>query len=175
MSSRQGPDYIRQLLPSGQGQGGGGMQTQQQQQQLKALIISLGGELPQTSNIHQLEQLLKKTQRIHNLKEIVPFMEVDTIRYLISKGLNDDQIVVIGMNFQEEDINLMIECVPAIKDKIFFLDNLVHHGVEAFRGTVIKNKNVVENLSKTTGFSRGAIIKLLKRGNKFQNIQKLNL
>ena len=154
MSSRQIPDYIRQLLPSGQGQGDGGMQTQQQQQQLKALIISLGG-VPQTSNIQQLKKLLKKTQRIHNLKKIIPSIQEDTITYLISKGLNDSQIEDIGKNFPEEDINFMVECVPVLKNKRDFLDNLLHHGVKAFIQLILKNKSVVETSQKLQIFLVG--------------------
>ena len=110
-----GQDYLRDLLTSGQG--GRGMQAQQQQQQdpdqLKGLIVSLGGRVPQTSNIQQLKKFLAQTKRIHKLKEIIPSMPEDTLTYLLSKGLNDEEVVEIGLSISEEDINFMVECVPA--------------------------------------------------------------
>lgn len=159
-------DKLRELLSSGQGQsqGQGG-----QQQQLKALIISLGG-VPQTSNIQQLKKLLAQTQRIHKLREIIPSMPEDTLTYLLSKGLNDEEVVEIGLNIPEKDINFMVECVPALINKQTLFDKLIQGGklipggVARLHELVVKNRNVVDNLSKTTKFSRGAIPKLLKKG-----------
>jgi hypothetical protein len=160
------------------GQGGGGMQTQQQQQQdpdqLKGLIVSLGGRVPQTSNIRQLKKLLAQTQRIHKLREIIPSMPEDTLTYLLSKGLNDEEIIEIGLNITEEDINFMVECVPDLKNKRDFLDNLLYYSLVKFKQLIVTNKNLVDNLSKTTGFSRGAILKLLKKRNSPKNIVLLS-
>ena len=172
-----GQDYLRDLLSSGQGQkkgqGGGGMQTQQQQDQdqLKGLIVSLGGRVPQTSNIQQLKKFLAQTQRIHKLREIIPSMPEDTLTYLLSKHLNDEEVVEIGLSISEEDINFMVECVPALKNKQTLFDKLIQGGklipggVARLNALVEINKNVADDLLKTTKFSRGAILKLIKKGN----------
>ena len=74
------------------------MQSDQQQQQLKARIFSLRGIIPQTSSIRQLNKILQHAQRIQKLKEIIPHIQEDTITYLLSLGLSDENIIEFGTN-----------------------------------------------------------------------------
>jgi len=157
-------DKIFSVLGQGQGQRGGGQQQQQRKQQLIGLIMSYTGKVPLTSNILQLEKTLQQAQRIHKLKEIIPLTQEDTIIYLISKGLNDDQIVKIGSNFTEEDINFMIACNPKVENKQIFLNSVIFHTVEKVKPILKNNKTKVQDLNKRTGLSRDDIIRLLKAG-----------
>jgi hypothetical protein len=98
-------------------------------------------------------------------------MPEDTLTYLLSKGLNDEEVVEIELNIPEEDINFMVECVPALKNKQTLFDKLIQGGklipggVARLNALVEINKNVADDLLKTTKFSRGAILKLIKKGN----------
>lgn len=163
-----GQGSLRDLLSSGHG--GEGMQIGQQQQQLKARIFSLRGIIPQTSSIRQLNKILQQARHIHKLREIIPSIQEDTITYLLSEGLSDENIIEFGTKFSEQDIDFMVGVVPVLKDKKTFLGYVIRGGgekqtVEALKQKLEKNKTVVNDLVRDSIFSRAMIINLLKKGN----------
>jgi hypothetical protein len=171
---KYGQSSLIDLLSSGHG--GEGMQSDQQQQQLKARIFSLRGIIPQTSSIRQLKKILQQAQHIQKLREIIPSIQEDTITYLLSEGLSDENIIEFGTKFSEQDIDFMVSVVPVLKDKKTFLLYLKRGRqiVEALKTKLETNKTVVNDLVRDTIFSRAVIINLLKRGNYPYEIQNLS-